>query len=44
MIWKKFPLSKFEILGAFVNTLTADDKYSVPDCENLRFSIQMELS
>ena len=40
---KKSPLSKFEILGAFVNTLAADDKYAVPDCENLRFPIQMEL-
>ena len=32
------------MLGLFVNTLTADDKYPVPDCENLQFSIQMQLS
>ena len=31
------PLVKFEILGVFVNTLTTDDKYPVPDCENLQF-------
>ena len=35
---------KFEILGVFVNTLTADDKYPVRDCENLAFLIQTPLS
>ena len=35
---------KFEIIGVFVNTLTADDKYPVPDYENLQFLIQMQLS
>ena len=44
MIPKIFPLFKFEILGGFVNTLTADDKYPVRDCENLQFPIQMQLS
>ena len=31
-------------IGVFVNTWTADYKYSVPDCENLQFPIQMQLS
>ena len=44
MIWKKFPLLKFIIIGVFVNTGTADYKYPVSDCENLKFFIQMELS
>ena len=44
MIRKISALSKFEILGAFVNTLTADDKYAFPDCENLGFPIQVQLS
>ena len=43
MIWKISPLVKIEILGVFVNTLTADDKYSVQDFENFQFPIQMEL-
>ena len=43
MIQKISALMKFEILGMFVNTLTADDKYPVPDYQNLRFPIQMEL-
>ena len=43
IIWKRSPSVKFEILGGFVNTLTADDKYPVPDCENLQFCIQMQL-
>ena len=32
-------LLKFEIIGVFVNTLTDDDKYAVPDCENVQFAI-----
>ena len=32
------------LLGLFVNTLTADDKYSLHDSENLGQSIQMQLS
>ena len=38
------PLVLAEILGLFVNTLTADDKYRVQDCENLQPTIQMQLS
>ena len=34
MIWKISPLLKLKILGAFVKTLTANDKYPVWDCEN----------
>ena len=33
-----------EILQAFVNTLTADDKYPLQDCENLPPLIQTQLS
>ena len=43
MICKISPLLKFEILGVFVNTLTADDKYPVRDCGDLQFPIQMQL-
>ena len=32
MIWKISPWLKFEIIGLFVNTWTADYKYPVPDC------------
>ena len=38
------PLVLGEILGVFVNTLTADGKYPVQDCENLQLAIQMQLS
>ena len=38
------PLVLGEILGVFVNTLTADPKYPVQDCENLQLPIQMQLS
>ena len=31
------------LIALFVNTLTADCNYSVPDCENLPFPIQMQL-
>ena len=44
LIWKKSPLVLGEILGVFVHTLTADDKYRVQDCENLPLLIQMQLS
>ena len=44
MISKISPLLKFEILGVFVNTLTADDKYPVRDWENLQFRNEMQLS
>ena len=33
-----------EILGVFVNTLTADGKYPVQDSENVQVHIQMQLS
>ena len=38
------PLLKSEILGVFVKTFTADDKYATPDCEKLQFPIEMQLS
>ena len=38
------PLVLGEILGVFVNTLTADEKYRVQDCENIQLPIQMQLS
>ena len=44
IIRKISPLFEFEILGLLVNTLTADDKYRVRDCESLQFPIQMQLS
>ena len=44
MICKISPLIKFEIIGVFVNTLTIDAKYPEPDCENLPFHIQMQVS
>ena len=34
----------YKILGVFVNTLTLDDKYSLLNSENLRQTIQMQLS
>ena len=37
-------LLKFENIGVFVNILTANYKYPVPDCENLSFPFQMQLS
>ena len=44
LIWKMCPLVLGEILGVFVNTLTADGKYPVQGCENLQLPIQMQLS
>ena len=44
LIRKISPLLMWEILGVFVNTLTADDKYTVRDCENVNLPIQMQLS
>ena len=38
------PLVVCEILRVFVNTLIADGKYPVQDCENLPLPIQMQLS
>ena len=44
MTWKISPLLKLEILGVFVNTLTADGRYRFRDCENLQFPIQTQFS
>ena len=44
MIWKISTWLKCDIIGLFANTWTADYKYPVPDCENLRFPIQIQLS
>ena len=44
MISKISPLLNFEIICVFVNTMAADYKYPVPDCENLPFPIPMQLS
>ena len=44
MIWKISPWMKFEIRGLFFDTWTADYKDPVPDCENLPFPIQIQLS
>ena len=44
MIWKISPWSKFEIIGLFANTWTADYKYPVTDCANLPFPNQIQLS
>ena len=38
------PLLLDEMLGVFVNTLTADGKYPVQGCLNLHLLIQMQLS
>ena len=42
--WKRSLLVICEVLGIFVNTLTADDKYSHCNSENLQLLIQMQLS
>ena len=38
------PLVLGSLLGVFVNTLTADGKNPVQDCENLELTIQMQVS
>ena len=43
IIWKISPFWIWEVLGMFVNTLTAHDKFPVRDCENLLLLIQMQL-
>ena len=43
LIWIMCPIVLGEILGMFVNTLTADGKYSVQGCEKLQLPIQMQL-
>ena len=44
MICKMSPWLKFQIIGLFVKTSTTEYKYTVPDCENLAFPIQFQLS
>ena len=44
LIWIIPSLVLGEILGVFVNTFTADVKYPVQGCENLKVPIQMQLS
>ena len=44
IIWKISTWLKFDIIGLFANTWAADFKYPVPDCENLLFPIQIQLS
>ena len=44
IIWKISPSLKVEIIRFFVNTSTAHYKYPVPDCENLLFLIQIQVS
>ena len=38
------PLMLGKILGVFVNTMIADGKYPIQDCENLQLPIEMQLS
>ena len=38
------PLELGEIFRVFLNTLTAEHKYPVQDCQNLQLPIQMQLS
>ena len=38
------PLVLGEVLVVFVDRLTANGNYPVPDCENLQLPIQMQLS
>ena len=44
MSWKKLPSVWYEILRLFVNALTADDKYSVSNMQNLPQQFQAPLS
>ena len=44
MSWKKSASVLYEILRLFVNTLTADDKHSRSNMENLRQKFQKPLS
>ena len=44
MSWKKLPAVWYEILRLFVNALTADDKYSGHNMQNLRQQFQPPLS
>ena len=42
--WKKSPSVWYEIIRLFVNALTADDKYSDSNMQNLRQQFQAPLS
>ena len=42
--WKKSLLVICKVLGLFVNTLTADDKYSLLNRDNLTQPIRIQLS
>ena len=44
MTWKISSLLKFEVVGVFVNTLTADENYPFGDFCVLHFPIKMQLS
>ena len=44
MKWRKSALFKFEILGLIVNRLTADDKYSRRNIQNLTQELQTTIS
>ena len=44
MKWRKSALFKFEILGLIVNRLTADDKYSRRNIQNLTQELQTAIS
>ena len=44
MSWKKWPSVWYEILRLFVNGLTADDKYSGSNMQNLQQKFQTPLS
>ena len=44
IIWKTSAWLKFGRTGLFVNTWIAYYKYPVPDCQNLLFPIQIQLS
>ena len=44
MKWRKSAIFKFEILGLIVNRLTADDKYSRPNIQNLTQELQTTIS
>ena len=43
MSWKKSPSVWYKILRLFVNALTADDKYSGSNMQNLRQQFQTQL-
>ena len=44
LIWKKSPSVWYEILRLFVNALTANDKYSGSNMQNLTWQLQTPLS